>query len=231
MRVLVVGGGGREHALVHSFAQSRLAEAIFCAPGNAGTSAAAENVAIGADDIAGLLHFALGEHIDLTVVGPEAPLVAGITDLFESNDLKVFGPSREAAQLEGSKAFAKDVMYDAEVADGAAPPPRGAWRRRSNVLPFRTPYPLVVKADGLAAGKGVMICHDYEEAKAAVESCFVGEDVRRGRQRGDHRGVSLRFRGVSAGSVRRRECRAAGTGARLQAHLRRRPGAQYRRHG
>ena len=172
MRVLVVGGGGREHALVHSFAQSRLAEAIFCAPGNAGTSAAAENVAIGADDIAGLLHFAREEHIDLTVVGPEAPLVAGITDLFESNDLKVFGPSREAAQLEGSKAFAKDVMYDADVATAL-------HRRHESLetalecLTFQDSYPLVVKADGLAAGKGVMICHDYEEAKAAVESCFV----------------------------------------------------------
>ncbi len=172
MRVLVVGGGGREHALVHSFAQSKLAEAIFCAPGNAGTSAEAENVAIGAEDVAGLLHFAREERIDLTVVGPESPLVVGLSDHFESNGLKVFGPSQEAARLEGSKAFAKDVMYEADVATGL-------HRRHESLeaalecLTFQDAYPLVVKADGLAAGKGVMICHDYEEAKAAVESCFV----------------------------------------------------------
>jgi phosphoribosylamine---glycine ligase len=172
MRVLVVGGGGREHALVHSFAQSNLAESIFCAPGNAGTAAEADNVPIGAEDLAGLLQFARDERIDLTVVGPEAPLVAGITDLFESHGLRVFGPSQEAARLEGSKAFAKDVMYDAEVATAL-------YRRHESLetalecLTFQDTYPLVVKADGLAAGKGVMICTDYEEAKAAVESCFV----------------------------------------------------------
>jgi phosphoribosylamine---glycine ligase len=172
MRVLVVGGGGREHALVHSFAQSKLAETIFCAPGNAGTSAEAENLAIGSEDLAGLLRFAREEHIDLTVVGPEAPLVAGVTDLFQSHGLNVFGPSREAAQLEGSKAFAKDVMYEANVATAL-------HRRHESLetalecLTFQDTYPLVVKADGLAAGKGVMICNDYEEAKAAAESCFV----------------------------------------------------------
>ena len=172
MRVLVVGGGGREHALVHSFAQSSLAERIFCAPGNAGTAALAENVPIDAEDVPALLAFAERERIDLTVIGPEAPLVAGIADHFEERGLRVFGPSGVAAQLEGSKAFAKDVMYAADVATGL-------YRRHESLetalecLTMQDTYPLVVKADGLAAGKGVMICRDYEEARAAVESCFV----------------------------------------------------------
>ena len=175
MRVLVVGGGGREHALVHSFAKSKLAERIFCAPGNAGTAGEADNVAVSSDDLRGLLAFAKKEQIDLTVIGPEAPLVAGVADLFDENGLAVFGPSQAAAQLEGSKAFAKDVMYDGDVSTGL-------YRRHESLetalecLTFQDRYPLVVKADGLAAGKGVMICHDYEAAKAAVESCFVGRE-------------------------------------------------------
>ena len=172
MRVLVVGGGGREHALVHSFSQSRLAERIFCAPGNAGTAAEADNVPIGGDDLRGLLDFARKESVDLTVVGPEAPLVAGITDLFEQHGLAVFGPTQEAARLEGSKAFAKDVMYDGGV-------PTGRYRRHESLetalecLALQESFPLVVKADGLAAGKGVIICEDFEQAKTAVEDCLV----------------------------------------------------------
>src|SRR5665647_1349141 len=118
MRVLVVGGGGREHALVHSFAQSKLAERIFCAPGNAGTAALADNVPIGAEDLPALLEFASREQVDLTVIGPEAPLVAGLTDLLEEHGLRVFGPSQAAAQLEGSKVFAKEVMRAGGVATG-----------------------------------------------------------------------------------------------------------------
>jgi phosphoribosylamine--glycine ligase len=172
MRVLVVGGGGREHALVHSFAQSGLAERIFCAPGNAGTAAVADNIPIDADDLPALLDFASREQVDLTVIGPEAPLVAGLTDLFEEHGLRVFGPTQAAAQLEGSKVFAKEVMRAGGVATGV-------FSRHETLesalaaLPADGPYPLVVKADGLAAGKGVMICADYAEAKAAVESCFV----------------------------------------------------------
>ena len=119
MRVLVVGGGGREHALVHSFAQSPLAARIFCAPGNAGTAGEADNIPIAADDLRGLLDFASREEVDLTVVGPEAPLVLGIADLFEEHGLRVFGPSQAAAQLEGSKVFAKEVMGAGDVATGA----------------------------------------------------------------------------------------------------------------
>jgi phosphoribosylamine--glycine ligase len=172
MRVLVVGGGGREHALVHSFAGSPLAERIFCAPGNAGTAAEADNIPLGADDLPALLEFASREHVDLTVVGPEAPLVAGITDLFEQHGLAVFGPSQAGARLEGSKVFAKEIMREGRVATGL-------YRRHESLetalecLTLQDTYPLVVKADGLAAGKGVMICEDYEAARAAVESCFV----------------------------------------------------------
>jgi phosphoribosylamine--glycine ligase len=175
MRVLVVGGGGREHALVHSFAQSPLADRIFCAPGNAGTAAESDNIPIGADDTAGLLEFASREQVDLTVVGPEAPLVAGLTDAFEEHGLKVFGPSQAAAQLEGSKVFAKEVM-------GAGGVATGAYRRHTALeaaladVEGRDDYPLVVKADGLAAGKGVLICRDKAEARAAVEACFVSRE-------------------------------------------------------
>ena len=172
MRVLVVGGGGREHALVHSFAASPLAERIFCAPGNAGTAADADNIPLGSEDLAALLDFASREQVDLTVVGPEAPLVAGITDLFERHGLAVFGPSQLGAQLEGSKVFAKEVMRAAHVTTGL-------YSRHDSLasalehLASRDTYPLVVKADGLAAGKGVIICPDHAAAKAAVESCFV----------------------------------------------------------
>ena len=172
MRVLVVGGGGREHALVHSFARSPLAERIFVAPGNAGTAAGADNVPLGADDLPALLDFASREHVDLTVVGPEAPLVAGLTDLFEEHGLAVFGPNQAGARLEGSKVFAKEVMREGGVATGL-------YRRHESLetalecLTLQDEYPLVVKADGLAAGKGVIICEDYEAARDAVESCFV----------------------------------------------------------
>jgi phosphoribosylamine--glycine ligase len=175
MRVLVVGGGGREHALVHSFAQSPLAERIFCAPGNAGTAAEADNIPISADDLPALLEFASREEVDLTVVGPEAPLVSGLTDLLEEHGLRVFGPNRKAAQLEGSKVFAKEVMADAGVATGAY---RRHERLESALLDVenREDYPMVVKADGLAAGKGVLICRDQAEARAAVEACFVARE-------------------------------------------------------
>ena len=175
MRVLVVGGGGREHALVHSFARSSLAERIFCAPGNAGTAAEADNIPIAADDLPALLDFASREGVDLTIIGPEAPLVVGLTDLFEEHGLAVFGPNKEAAQLEGSKVFAKEIMAAGGV-------PTGAYRRHERLdsaladVEGRDDYPLVVKADGLAAGKGVLICEDKAEARAAVEACFISRE-------------------------------------------------------
>ena len=175
MRVLVVGGGGREHALVHSFAKSSLADRIFCAPGNAGTASDADNIPIAADDLPAMLDFASREEVDLTIIGPEAPLVVGLTDLFEEHGLAVFGPNKEAAQLEGSKVFAKEIMAAGRVATGA-------YRRHERLdsaladVEERDDYPLVVKADGLAAGKGVLICQDKAEARAAVEACFVARE-------------------------------------------------------
>ena len=171
MRVLVVGGGGREHALVHSFSASPLLSQLFCAPGNAGIAEDADCVDIAGDDLAGLLEFARRESIDLTVVGPEAPLVAGIADLFAENRLPVFGPTKAAADLEGSKAFAKEILE-------AAHAPTGGYRRftaADDALRYleTQAFPLVVKADGLAAGKGVLICRTPDEARAAVELCLV----------------------------------------------------------
>ena len=175
MKVLVIGAGGREHALVWKLAQDSSRPQLFCAPGNAGTAALADNIGLGAEDLPALLDFASREQVDLTVVGPEAPLVAGICDLFEEHGLAVYGPNREAAQLEGSKAFAKEVMLEGGVATGAFSrhtTPESALA----ALGADGPYPLVVKADGLAAGKGVIICNDHAEAKAAVASCFVARD-------------------------------------------------------
>jgi phosphoribosylamine--glycine ligase len=174
MRVLVVGGGGREHALVHSFAQSPHAERIFCAPGNAGTAGIADNIGVGSGDLPALLEFASREEVDLTVVGPEAPLVLGIADLFEEHGLRVFGPSQAAAQLEGSKVFAKEVMGAGGVATGAYSRHETAASALAHLAGAR--YPLVIKADGLAAGKGVLICADAAEAEAAVEACFVARE-------------------------------------------------------
>jgi phosphoribosylamine--glycine ligase len=168
MRVLVVGGGGREHALVHSFAQSTLADRIFCAPGNAGTAQIADNIGVGAEDLPALLDFASREQVDLTVVGPEAPLVAGICDLFEEHGLAVFGPNRDAAQLEGSKVFAKEVMREGGVAAGAYSRHETPESALAALSPDRS-YPLVVKADGLAAGKGVVVAMSKTEAFDAID--------------------------------------------------------------
>ncbi len=168
MQILVVGGGGREHALIWKIAQSPLVKKIFCAPGNAGTTEQAENISIPADDINALLEFALKNKIDLTVVGPEQALVLGIVDLFESKGLRIFGPSKVAAELEGSKAFSKNLMRkyglptaDYEVFD-ALEPALAYVDKKSG--------PQVVKADGLAAGKGVILCDSPEEAREAIKN-------------------------------------------------------------
>jgi phosphoribosylamine--glycine ligase len=172
MRVLVVGGGGREHALIHAFSSSKLATQLFCAPGNAGTAEEADNVAIDGEDLPGLLAFAKREHIDLTVIGPEAPLVAGISDLFAENGQLVFGPGKDAARLEGSKAFAKEIMYEAQA-------PTGHYRCHSclddalRYLDSQSNFPVVIKADGLAAGKGVTIAQNHEQARVAIEESLV----------------------------------------------------------
>ena len=168
MKVLVVGSGGREHALVWKIAQSNLVDKIYCAPGNAGTAIDAENVAIGAEDIDALANFAIDNEIDLTVVGPEAPLAQGIVDLFEDKGLKAFGASRKGAQLEASKIFAKNIMekYGIPTARGRAFTDVGKARDYIH----RMGAPLVVKADGLAAGKGVFVCTSEDEALNALDS-------------------------------------------------------------
>ncbi|MFK5951513.1 MAG: phosphoribosylamine--glycine ligase [Desulfobacterium sp.] len=168
MKVLVVGSGGREHALVWKIAQSNLVDKIYCAPGNAGTAIDAENVPIGAEDIEALATFAADNEIDLTVVGPEAPLAQGIVDLFEEKGLKAFGASRKGAQLEASKIFAKNIMekYGIPTARGKAF--TDVDKARDYIR--RMGAPLVVKADGLAAGKGVFVCTSEEEALNALDA-------------------------------------------------------------
>jgi phosphoribosylamine--glycine ligase len=172
MKILVVGNGGREHALVWKLARSPLVTDVFCAPGNAGTAIDGQNLDINATDTARLLKFSKTEQIDLTVVGPEAPLVAGMVDAFEEAGLPVFGPTRKAAELEGSKAFAKDFMRLANVptADYAAFDDAAAATAH---VEERNERPLVIKADGLAAGKGVTVCHTRQEALAAIRHTMV----------------------------------------------------------
>ena len=172
MKVLVIGGGGREHALVWKIAQSPLVKKVYCAPGNPGTAQLAENIAIGVDQLDQLLAFAYENKIDLTVVGPEQPLSLGIVDLFESHGLKVFGPSQKAAFIEGSKAFSKDLMHKYGVPTAAY----GVFTDQAEAEAFitSTGAPIVVKADGLAAGKGVIIAQTCEEAIAAVRDMLSG---------------------------------------------------------
>jgi len=171
MRILLVGGGGREHALLWKLAQSRRVRALYCAPGNAGTAALAETVPIAPDRIEDLCDFARARAVDLTIVGPELPLVLGIVDAFEAAGLRVFGPSRRAAELEGSKAFAKDVMRRAGVptARHATFDDADAARRHVDTVGV----PVVVKADGLAAGKGVVVCTSVDEAHQAIDAIMV----------------------------------------------------------
>jgi phosphoribosylamine--glycine ligase len=170
---LVVGSGGREHALAWKISQSPLLKKLFCAPGNPGTAQVAENVPIAETDIEGLAEFAGREKIDLTVVGPEKPLAMGIVDEFESQGLRIFGPSKKAAELEGSKIFAKQFMERhriptarfkiAETEDQAA--------RILNAGVFG--FPLVIKADGLAAGKGVVVCPNMKKAEETIQAIMV----------------------------------------------------------
>ncbi|WP_445425419.1 phosphoribosylamine--glycine ligase [Alishewanella sp. HL-SH06] len=174
MKVLVIGGGGREHALAWKAAQSPLATEVFVAPGNAGTAreAALQNVAIAADDVAGLLAFAQQEQIDLTIVGPEAPLAKGVVDRFRAAGLAIFGPTQAAAQLESSKAFAKDFLARHNI-------PTAAYQNFTEIAPAKAYVkslgtPIVIKADGLAAGKGVIIAQTEAEAFAAIDDMLAG---------------------------------------------------------
>ena len=171
MKILVVGGGGREHAIVKKLAQSKKNPKIYVAPGNAGTEEIATNVAISVMDFDALVNFAKKEKIDLTVVGMDDPLVGGIVDRFEAEGLRVFGPRKNAAILEGSKAFSKDLMKKYGIPTAAYenycdPQKAIKYLETSN-------YPIVLKADGLALGKGVLICKTFEEAKSGIEELMI----------------------------------------------------------
>lgn len=180
MKVLVVGGGGREHALAWKIGQSSRVDQVFVAPGNAGTAIDAENVDVAADDLSGLVEFAKKNQIGLTVVGPEAPLCAGIVSAFESENLLIFGPSREAARLEGSKVFCKQTLRAANVptADFQVFRTAAAAMEHAEERFGDTPenVPLVVKVDGLAAGKGAIVCGNMEEFRDAVERIAVSRE-------------------------------------------------------
>lgn len=167
MKVLVVGQGGREHALVWKLKQSPSVTRVFCAPGNAGTARDGENVDIKATDVPKLVQFAKKEQIDLVIIGPEAPLVIGLTDALEKEGIKVFGPSLAAAELEGSKAFSKELMRQYSIPTAEFSIFKDA-ESAENYLNSREEVPLVVKADGLAAGKGVYVCSTRQAALDAV---------------------------------------------------------------
>ncbi|WP_339350602.1 phosphoribosylamine--glycine ligase [uncultured Alteromonas sp.] len=174
MNVLVIGGGGREHALAYKAAQSSDVSTVFVAPGNAGTAIEPklENVAIDVNDILGLLSFAKGNDVELTIVGPEAPLVAGVVDAFTNEGLMIFGPTQAAAQLEGSKAFTKDFLArhnipTAEYQNFTEIDPAIAYVREKGA-------PIVIKADGLAAGKGVIVAMTLQEAEDAIRDMLAG---------------------------------------------------------
>ena len=168
MKILIIGGGGREHALAWKIAQSDLVERVYVAPGNAGTAAEprTENVAIGVDQLDALAGFAADARIDLTVVGPEAPLVMGVVDRFAQAGLDCFGPSGAAARLEGSKTFAKDFMQRHAIPTAAY----GSFTEAEAAIGALDALgcPVVVKADGLAAGKGVVIARTRDQAEAAI---------------------------------------------------------------
>jgi phosphoribosylamine--glycine ligase len=173
MNLLVIGGGGREHALVWKLRQSPRVRQIYCAPGNAGIGGLAELVPIAADDIPALLAFARAQRIALTIPGPELPLTLGIVDEFERHGLRVFGPTRAGAQLEGSKAFTKDLMRRCHIPTGFF----GSFTDADEAVQYirEVGAPIVVKADGLAAGKGVVICQSVKDAEDAVSEIMRGK--------------------------------------------------------
>ncbi len=171
MKVLIVGGGGREHAIAKCVSKSKRVEKIYCAPGNAGIEELAECVPIQVMEFDKLANFAQENEIDFTIIGPDDPLVGGVVDVFEARGLRVFGPRKNAAIIEGSKAFSKDLMKKYNI-------PSAAYETFSNAEDAicyleTSKFPIVLKADGLALGKGVLICNDFQEAKAGVKEIML----------------------------------------------------------
>jgi len=171
LKILVVGSGGREHALVWKLAQSKQVEKIYCAPGNAGLVSLAQLIPLQADDLTGIVEFCQKEQIDLVVVGPELPLTLGLVDALEEKGIKAFGPNKKAAELEGSKVFAKDLMIRYRIPTARY----GVFREVQAARDFARQIsgPWVIKADGLAAGKGVLICSTLAETEAAIDKILV----------------------------------------------------------
>ena len=172
MKILIVGSGGREHAITWRLAQDETKHELFCAPGNAGTSAIATNLAIGAEDVQAVTDWAAANRPDLVVVGPEAPLCKGLVDALSQIGVKAFGPVQAGARMEGSKAFAKEVMKAAGVPTGMAETFTDAAKAKAALPSYG--LPVVIKADGLAAGKGVVIAETLEQAEAAIDDMLVG---------------------------------------------------------
>jgi len=171
VKVMVVGAGGREHAIVKKLKESPKVTSVLAAPGNAGISKEARVIPVEVDNLPGLLEIAVRENVDLTVVGPELPLTLGIADYFQEHGLKVFGPNRDAAQIEGSKSFAKELMRENNI-------PTAFYETFDNLndareFIYQKGVPIVIKADGLAAGKGVYVCQELEEAVSALEDIFI----------------------------------------------------------
>ena len=227
MKVLVIGGGGREHAIVDALARSAQVEKIWCAPGNAGIAAQAECVAIKETEVERLRDFAAANEIGLTVVGPEVALAAGVVDAFKAAGLRIFGPTKAAARIESSKEFAKDLMAKYAI------PTAGyrAFTEYAEALDYvaSRPLPAVLKYDGLAAGKGVVIAETQEEADAALKDMLLDDKFgeRQGRGRGLPHGTRIFVHVFRVGP----QGVADGAGAGPQAGLRRRQGAQHGRYG
>ena len=174
MKILVVGGGGREHALCWKLSSSSLVDKLYCAPGNAGIERCAECVPIDAENVEKIVRFAVEQSVEMVLVGPEAPLMAGLSDILREKKIKVFGPTKSAAEIEGSKAFSKDLMKVANIPTSSYKVFEDrdkAWKHIK-----KTGTPIVVKADGLAAGKGVIICTSLEEASNALDLIMVKKE-------------------------------------------------------
>ena len=171
MKILVVGSGGREHALAWRLSQDAERHELYCAPGNAGTASIAKNLPIKAEDVEGIVYWAVDNHPDLVVVGPEAPLVLGLVDALEAEGIKAFGPVAAGARMEGSKRFAKEVMFAAGVPTGRAEVFKDPTKAKAALTAYG--LPVVIKADGLAAGKGVVVAETTEQAEAAIDDMLV----------------------------------------------------------